>query len=590
MGVLATAVVDVETNLRPLQTGLARAKESLTRFASEAKVIGRVPLGEGFNLRAIGLVAGAGGLGALLLDAAKKSSALGESMSKAKTVFGRDSAVVLQNTERLADKFGVARREAIDAASAFGLMGRAAGLSTEEQAKMANELTNLGIDLASFHNLSRQEAFTKLRAGLAGEAEPLRPLGIMLSEDAVKAEALAIGLTRVKRELTEQEKILARLSLIRRAAGPAIGDAERTAESTENIMRKAMGDLDNLVTKLGSSLEPALVSAIRLAEELGKSLEKGLGGQGGVFETAAKDANRAIGETRDLNAVLNSNLSTMKKIQNVWDILFHAERGGGPGSIADKLRGIGESPKTAGPTAAQVREKQIAGTMADIAAATKRAMGPSLEDLAKAEIGASKTAAQKREEEENRTLRAHMRRIEAEQDQQFLELVKEPKGFFVPHGGAGQRDLANQILDRVKVGAPGALNLLRNVMAGPIAPVMGAGHGGEALATGLAKVFGGPKPPEVQAYQDQIDSLKDDLKREQLIKAAKAKLGISDQPSQMFADPADFARSMVQGVLTGTGNDQVKALEDQIKILEEIRDKLPGQEKVERRRGIFPIG
>ena len=69
------------------------------------------------------------------------------------------------------------------------------------------------------HRQPERDAFDKIRSGLAGEAEPLRPLGIMLSEDAVKVEAVAMGLTRVKRELTEQEKILARMSLIARADG-----------------------------------------------------------------------------------------------------------------------------------------------------------------------------------------------------------------------------------------------------------------------------------------------------------------------------------------------------------------------------------
>lgn len=566
MARLASAYVDIEPNLKPLVAGLAKAKTDLERFVSHAKVIGRFPLGEGFSLRTIGLAAGTGGIGAALFEAAKKSSALGESLSKARVTFGNDAGSILANTDRLASQFGVVRREAIDAASAFGLMGRAAGLSTTEQAKMANELTNLGIDLASFHNLSRQEAFTKLRAGLAGEAEPLRPLGIMLSEDAVKAEALAIGLTNVQRELTDQEKILARISIIRRAAGPAIGDAERTAESTENIMRKAMGDLENLVTELGSSLEPALVSAIRLAEELGKSLQKSFTGQQGIFEIAASDANRAIGELRDMNAILNSNLSTWQTMKGIGAILFPSAGAAAPGALADKMRGLGV--KT-GPTAAQIREGQISGTMADIAAATLRSMPPSLRSLAEAELGPEKTAADKRSEARDRTIRDHMRRIQAEQDRALTErLGGVPRG---PQGtDAIQRDMANRLMERF--GGPGLLNTIRNLTGGPINALMGGGIGGVALATGLQAAQAGLERAGPGAFGE---------------KPARG-------PSTMFADPADYAREAITGVLSEdpvkkeTLEVQKQAAKDLEQIKEDVREGI--RNLGHGLRGLFPRG
>lgn len=599
MGILATAIVNVESNLKPLQVGLAKAKNELVRFSSEAKVIGRVPLGLGFNLRTLGLVSGAGGLVAALGQATKKSSALGESLSKVKVVFGGDAESILSNTERLANQFGVVRREALDAASAFGLMGRAAGLSAEEQAKMANEMVNLGIDLASFHNLTREEAFTKLRAGLAGEAEPLRPLGIMLSEDAVKAEALATGLVSVNQTLTDQEKIRARISIISRSAAPAIGDAERTAGSTENIMRKAMGDLENFTTKLGSDLEPALVSSIRLAEELGKSLSKSLTGQKGVFETAASDANRVVNELRDMNAVLNSNVRVLEKIKMIWDVLFRPAGAQPPGKFADTTRGIPSKPQEL--NAAQIWGQQVVKERIEINNMILRAMGPSLEERAKSEMGPEETDKAKRARKANEKLRAHMRRIQADQDALTAERMgvklpfNDPLATAImmrdrPQGFAAlQRNQANKILERMNVGAISGLNVMRNLTGGPINTLMGGGVGGMALATGFRKLVGEPKSPEVQEYTDEIDRLKEDLKKEKRLKAARSQLGLSDRPSQLFADPADFAHGMVQGIL-GQTNDQVKAIENSIKILEAIRDKLPDKEKVERHQGLFPRG
>ena len=290
MGKLATAFVDIETNLDPLKAGLSRAKTTLGQFAAHAKVVGRIPIGmTGMGIRAgAGLlgIGGAAGVGAMLFEAAKKAANLGESMSKVQTAFGKDSGKIIANSDRLAKQFGVVRRESLDAASAFGLMGTAAGLSSEKAAEMAVEMVNLGADLASFHNISRQSAFEKIRAGLAGEAEPLRPLGIMLSEDAVKAEALATGLIKVKRELTDQEKIIARISLIRKGAGVAAGDVARTIESPKMQLEKLMGDVENAITEFGKELQGAMMSGIKLAKEMGQALER----------ISGKGAPEAIGE------------------------------------------------------------------------------------------------------------------------------------------------------------------------------------------------------------------------------------------------------------------------------------------------------
>lgn len=256
-----------------MQAGLGKAKSMLTGFASKAITVG---LG----------AAGAGSVAGGLLLAAKKAADLGESVSKVKVVFGGASKGMIDQADELARKFGVVKQSVLDAGAGFGLMGRAAGLSAESSAKLGQEMVQLGLDMASFHNISNEEAFEKLRSGLAGEAEPLRPLGILLSEDAVKAEALATGLIKVKRELTDQEKVLARLSLIRKQAGPAIGDLERTADSAANQMRKLEGELQNAAVEFGSSLQDALKDGISLARELGGVLK----------EAGAKEFGDGLGE------------------------------------------------------------------------------------------------------------------------------------------------------------------------------------------------------------------------------------------------------------------------------------------------------
>lgn len=293
MGKLAEAYVDVTARLDTLPGGLHKAEGMVKSFvAGTGGLLGKAMLGG----LALGGAGGIAGLGGGILAATKHAADLGETMSKVKTIFGGSADGVVSQADDLAAKFGVVKQSSLDAASAFGLMGRAAGLSQEQQAGLGKEMVQLGLDIASFHNISNDDAFLRLRSGLAGEAEPLRPLGILLSEDAVKAEALAMGLVKVKRELTEQEKVLARVSLIRRQAGPAVGDLARTADSAANQMRRLEGELINSATEFGARLIPALVEGVKLAHDIAEQIK-------GASPKAAIDkigdaATEAVGQAR----------------------------------------------------------------------------------------------------------------------------------------------------------------------------------------------------------------------------------------------------------------------------------------------------
>lgn len=273
MSKLAEAYVDILPNLAPLERGLSQAKVRLTGFVGNGN---QILSGLRFSVGG-GALGGASAIGYGLFKASQMGADFYETVDKVKVTFGTASKDMIDQADDLAARFGTVKKETLDASSAFGLMGKAAGMSDDAAAKLGKTFVQLGLDLASYHNLSNAEAFTKLRAGLAGEAEPLRPLGILLSEDAVKAEALSIGLVKVKRELTDQEKVLARISLIRRQAGPAVGNLESTSGSAANQMRKLHGEIENIITSFGEKLLPALLSTIDGLHQFGSVVKQAFG-------------------------------------------------------------------------------------------------------------------------------------------------------------------------------------------------------------------------------------------------------------------------------------------------------------------------
>ncbi|MGN0619193.1 MAG: hypothetical protein ACI4J7_09260 [Ruminiclostridium sp.] len=130
------------------------------------------------------------------------------------------------------------------------------GLAKKAAYDLSTGVTMLAEDMASFYNLSSDEAFGKLKSGLTGEAEPLKALGILVDENTVKQYAYKTGIAKAGEELTQQQKVLARYQAILGQTANAQGDIARTLDSPANKLRRIQNQLANLSTEAGMGLMP----------------------------------------------------------------------------------------------------------------------------------------------------------------------------------------------------------------------------------------------------------------------------------------------------------------------------------------------
>jgi len=142
--------------------------------------------------------------------------------------------------------------------STFNVMFGSMGLATQAAADMSKGLTKLAYDMASFYNLKPEEAFLKLQAGITGETEPLKRLGILVNETTVKAYAMSHGIGSATGALTEQEKVLARYGSIMSQTTKAQGDMARTIDSTTNVFRSLWSIIKETAIGIGNKLMPAV--------------------------------------------------------------------------------------------------------------------------------------------------------------------------------------------------------------------------------------------------------------------------------------------------------------------------------------------
>jgi phage-related protein len=199
--------------------------------------------------------AGAFAFGKQVVGAA---SDLNETLSKTGVVFGPQTRDVIGNATKMADAFGLPKTAVLDAASSFGLLGKAAGLSGPGLANMSNGLANLAADASSFYNVPLEQALGDFSSALSGETEPVRKYGVLLNEAAVQAEAYRLGLAETGAELTEGQKVQARASLVMKGLTDASGDLARTQDSVSNQARELRGRIVNLAADFGSKALPAV--------------------------------------------------------------------------------------------------------------------------------------------------------------------------------------------------------------------------------------------------------------------------------------------------------------------------------------------
>lgn len=239
------------------------------------------------NLAASAISGAASALAGFVSRGVAGATNLAETTSKVNAVFGDSASVLTKQADSLAAAFGLPKQAVLDAASSIGLVGKAAGQSQGQAAEMAATMAKLAADASSFYNVNLDVALEKIRSGLVGESEPLRAFGVLLTEEAVAAEAVALGLSKSSKEVDQQAKVMARASLIQKGLADATGDLERTAGSTANQWRRLTGSLENLAVSVGTALAPAISELVGLASEMATALAAGFESSRDVFASFA---------------------------------------------------------------------------------------------------------------------------------------------------------------------------------------------------------------------------------------------------------------------------------------------------------------
>lgn len=188
------------------------------------------------------------------VDSVNAASSLDEVQNVVDVVFGEDSDKIDTWATSLKDAFGIGETKAKEFSGTLGAILDSMGLTNDEVLTMSTNLVELVGDMSSFYNLDHDTAFEKIRAGLTGETEPLKQIGINMSEANLEAYALSQGIDKAWESMTQAEQAGLRYNYMLDAMANASGDFSRTSDEYANQVRLLEENLTNVKEMFGDAL------------------------------------------------------------------------------------------------------------------------------------------------------------------------------------------------------------------------------------------------------------------------------------------------------------------------------------------------
>ncbi len=167
--------------------------------------------------------------------------------------------------EKVSEVMGIDPAEWMRNQGIFNTIIKGFGMVEDRAYTMSKNLTQLGYDLSSFFNISYEDAFQKLQAGISGELEPLRRLGYDLSVARLQQEALNLGITKSVNAMTQAEKSELRYYAIMTQVTAAQGDMARTLTAPANQLRVLQAQVTQAARAFGNLFIPALNAVLPYA-------------------------------------------------------------------------------------------------------------------------------------------------------------------------------------------------------------------------------------------------------------------------------------------------------------------------------------
>lgn len=227
--------------------------------ASEQKVEGSIKSLKSMAskvLGAVGITLSVAGIKSAIDGCVEVASSIEEMQNKFDVVFGDMRNEVDKWAQEYSDAIGRNKNDIKTYLADQQNLLVGFGMTRQAGAEMAEQMTSLALDLASFGNIDETASVNAMTKAVMGESEAAKTLGAVLN-DSTRAQAMAtLGLKGTYDKLDQLTKMQVNYQAILQQSPDAIGDCQRSLDSYESTKKRYIAKLKEIKTIVGQFFLP----------------------------------------------------------------------------------------------------------------------------------------------------------------------------------------------------------------------------------------------------------------------------------------------------------------------------------------------
>lgn len=212
----------------------------------------------------------------VMQDSAELAAEAEETLNLFNVTFESTGSVARNTAAEISSSLGIAQSSAQEALGMFGSLAQGYGETQSASLDFAEEAVRTTLDLISFRNITGDvnTIMSEFSSGLVGNYENFRKWGIVITANEVNARLMAKGLSGLTGEALQLAKIQETLNIVQERSGNAMGDMERTLDSTANVARRVTEANKELMENMGDSLNKVLTPLRRMWLDIADTINK----------------------------------------------------------------------------------------------------------------------------------------------------------------------------------------------------------------------------------------------------------------------------------------------------------------------------
>lgn len=207
-------------------------------------------------LGAVGITLSVAGIKSAIDGCVEVASSIEEMQNKFDVVFGDMRKEVDKWAQEYSDAIGRNKNDIKTYLANQQNLLVGFGMTRQAGAEMAEQMTSLALDLASFGNMDETASVNAMTKAVMGESEAAKTLGAVLN-DSTRAQAMAtLGLKGTYDKLDQLTKMQVNYQAILQQSPDAIGDCQRSLDSYESTKKRYIAKLKEIKTIVGQFFLP----------------------------------------------------------------------------------------------------------------------------------------------------------------------------------------------------------------------------------------------------------------------------------------------------------------------------------------------